>query len=178
MPWRHTSRGEWRYSSTILDLDTSWKWVISFKHRPLFAREERPRYQLEIKKKLGPKSRSERCRIDKNLLLLPGTKPQPSIQKPLAILTSRQLQVIGKSSRLLKNNGWFLCNFKMLHQMPELEANEMRGNLCRNWRGFVRKRVPPEHKSVALPFTLNDDDLKYLVQLHLPMNSWENMQQM
>jgi hypothetical protein len=27
MPWRHM--GEWRYSSTILDLGTRWKWVVA-----------------------------------------------------------------------------------------------------------------------------------------------------
>jgi hypothetical protein len=31
--------GEWSYSSTILDLSTRWRWVVSFTPRPLCPRE-------------------------------------------------------------------------------------------------------------------------------------------
>jgi hypothetical protein len=34
--------GEWRYSSTILDLGTRWKCVVSIKTRPLYPREKSP----------------------------------------------------------------------------------------------------------------------------------------
>jgi hypothetical protein len=34
MPWRHM--GEWRYSSTILDLSTRWWWLASFMPWPLY----------------------------------------------------------------------------------------------------------------------------------------------
>jgi hypothetical protein len=37
MPRRHMR--EWRYSSTILDLGTSWRWAISFTPQPLYLRE-------------------------------------------------------------------------------------------------------------------------------------------
>jgi hypothetical protein len=37
-PWRHM--GEWRYCSTILDLGTRWRWVVSFTPRPLYPRGE------------------------------------------------------------------------------------------------------------------------------------------
>jgi hypothetical protein len=36
MPWRRM--GEWRYSSTILDLVISWRWAVSFTLWPLCAR--------------------------------------------------------------------------------------------------------------------------------------------
>jgi hypothetical protein len=36
MPWRHM--GEWRYSSTILDLGIRWMWVVSVTPRPLYSR--------------------------------------------------------------------------------------------------------------------------------------------
>jgi hypothetical protein len=39
--------GEWRYSSTILDLGTSWRWVVSFTPRPLFPRGNRSRYVFD-----------------------------------------------------------------------------------------------------------------------------------
>jgi hypothetical protein len=54
MPWRHM--GQWRYSSTILDLDTRWRWVVSFKPRPLYSRGNRPRYQVDSR--LGGPERS------------------------------------------------------------------------------------------------------------------------
>jgi hypothetical protein len=34
----HKDMGEWRYSSTILDLGTRWRWVVSFTPRPLYSR--------------------------------------------------------------------------------------------------------------------------------------------
>jgi hypothetical protein len=40
MPWKHM--GEWRYSSTFLDLDTRWRWVVSFRPLPLYPRKPPP----------------------------------------------------------------------------------------------------------------------------------------
>jgi hypothetical protein len=45
MSWRLT--GEWRYSSTILDLGTRWRWVASFMPRPLYPRGNSRRYPLD-----------------------------------------------------------------------------------------------------------------------------------
>jgi hypothetical protein len=47
MPWRHI--WEWRYSSTILDLSTRWKWVVSFTPQPLYPWVRSPRYPLDWK---------------------------------------------------------------------------------------------------------------------------------
>jgi hypothetical protein len=55
VPWRHI--GQWRYSSTILDLGTRWRWVVNFTPRPLYLRENRPRYSLD-RRIGGPQSRS------------------------------------------------------------------------------------------------------------------------
>jgi hypothetical protein len=41
--------GEWRYSSTILDLSTRWRWVISFKPRLLYPWETGPSTHLGIR---------------------------------------------------------------------------------------------------------------------------------
>jgi hypothetical protein len=35
MPWRYV--GEWRYSYTILDLDSRWRWMVTFIPCPLFS---------------------------------------------------------------------------------------------------------------------------------------------
>jgi hypothetical protein len=62
IPWRRM--GELRYSSTILDLGTRWRWVVSFMPRPLY-----PRYPLD-RRLGGPKSRSgRRVLININSLL-------------------------------------------------------------------------------------------------------------
>jgi hypothetical protein len=45
MSWRHI--GGWRYSSTILDLSTRWRWVVSFTPLPLYPRGNSPRYPLD-----------------------------------------------------------------------------------------------------------------------------------
>jgi hypothetical protein len=45
MPWRHM--GEWRYSSTILDIGTRWRWVVSFTPLPLNPRGKTLRYPLD-----------------------------------------------------------------------------------------------------------------------------------
>jgi hypothetical protein len=45
MPSRHT--GEWRYSTTILDVGTSWRWMVSFTSLPLCPWGMNPQYALD-----------------------------------------------------------------------------------------------------------------------------------
>jgi hypothetical protein len=49
--------GEWKYSSTILDLGTRWRWVVSLSPRPLYPLINRPRYP-SYERMGGPQSRS------------------------------------------------------------------------------------------------------------------------
>jgi hypothetical protein len=51
--------GEWRYSSTILDLGIKWKWMVSFTPQPLYLRRKSARYPLG--RRPGNQSRSGRC---------------------------------------------------------------------------------------------------------------------
>jgi hypothetical protein len=39
--------GEWKYSSTILDIGTRWRWVVSFMPQRLYHLGNSPRYQLD-----------------------------------------------------------------------------------------------------------------------------------
>jgi hypothetical protein len=73
--------GEWRCSSTILDLGTRWRWVVSLTPRPLY-----PRYPLD-RRLGGPQSRSGRSGEEKNLLPLPEIEPRLSSPVPVAVLT-------------------------------------------------------------------------------------------
>jgi hypothetical protein len=60
---------EWRYSSTILDLDTGWKWMVSFMPLPPYPLDRR----LD-----GPQSRSGLCGEEINLI--PAGKLSPVVQ--------------------------------------------------------------------------------------------------
>jgi hypothetical protein len=61
------------YNSTILELSTTWRWVVSFKPRPLY-----PQYALD--RGLGePQNRSGRCGVEKHLLHLLGIE-SPVVQ--------------------------------------------------------------------------------------------------
>jgi hypothetical protein len=58
--------GEWRYSSTIPDIGTRWRWVGSFTPRPLYLRGNRPRDPLD--RRLGEtQSLFGRCGPEKDL---------------------------------------------------------------------------------------------------------------
>jgi hypothetical protein len=52
--------GEWRYSSTILDLFTRCRWVVSFTLLPLYPRRKNSLHPLDMRLG-GPQSRSGRC---------------------------------------------------------------------------------------------------------------------
>jgi hypothetical protein len=60
IPWRYIHMGDWRYSSTILDLGTRRTWVVSFTPRPLYPGGNRPRHRPD-RRLGGPQSRSGRC---------------------------------------------------------------------------------------------------------------------
>jgi hypothetical protein len=86
-PWRRM--GDWRYSSTILDLCTRWRWVVSFTPRPLYLREKRCRYLLD--RRLGTVEYSKSLATGGNmiiLLLFQWIKAQPFI----AVLNSSRYE--------------------------------------------------------------------------------------
>jgi hypothetical protein len=88
-PWRRME--EWRYSSTILDLGTRWKWVVSFTTRSLYPRGKSPLYRLNMRLG-GPRSRSGCCGVEKMFLPLAGIEPWPfssSLPRPRCLLLSR-----------------------------------------------------------------------------------------
>jgi hypothetical protein len=58
--------GEWRCSSTILDLGTRWRRVVSFTPLPLYSQERAPQYTL-ARRLDGPQSLSGRSGVEKNL---------------------------------------------------------------------------------------------------------------
>jgi hypothetical protein len=67
MPWKHM--GEWRYSSTFLDLGTRWRQAVSFTALPLYPRGYSTQYPWD-RRLGGPRSRSGRCGEETNVTLL------------------------------------------------------------------------------------------------------------
>jgi hypothetical protein len=71
MPWRLMAA--WRYSSTILHVNTGWRWVVSFTPLPLYLWGRRHRYPLD-RRPGGSRSRRGRYGAEKNLLALSGNR--------------------------------------------------------------------------------------------------------
>jgi hypothetical protein len=63
--------GKWRYSSTIFNLGTKWRWVFSFAHLLLYALGKSPLYALD-KRLDGSQRRAECYGEKKHWLSLPG----------------------------------------------------------------------------------------------------------
>jgi hypothetical protein len=75
--------GEWRYSSTILDLGTKWRWVVSFTPRTLYVRGNSSRFPL-ARRLGGPQILSGCCGVQKNPLLRRKSNPgRPAHSLPL-----------------------------------------------------------------------------------------------
>jgi hypothetical protein len=70
-----------KYSSIFLDLGTRWRWVVSFKHHPLYPRGKSRRYPL-YRRLGGPHSRTGSCGVEKEHLPLPGIEPRTPVAKP------------------------------------------------------------------------------------------------
>jgi hypothetical protein len=83
---------EWMYRR-FLDLGTSWRWVVSFKARPLYPRRKSLRYPLD-RRLGGPQSRSGR-RGEENILDHPtGTRtPTPRSSSPQPLCLRRMLML-------------------------------------------------------------------------------------
>jgi hypothetical protein len=72
-----------------LDLDTKWRWVVSFTPRPLYSQGKNPSYLLDMRLG-GPYSCSGRGDEEKNFQPLPGLEPpiiQPAAQRCTAELS-------------------------------------------------------------------------------------------
>jgi hypothetical protein len=80
---RHAMKtyGDGGIAPRILDLSSSWRWVVSFTPRPLNPREKRPRYALD-RRLGGPQSRSGRD-VEEEFSAPPGKRtPEPRSSSP------------------------------------------------------------------------------------------------
>jgi hypothetical protein len=77
---------EWSYSSTILDLDTRWRWVVSFMPRPFYPKGNRIRYPSN-RGRVGLQSRSGPGREQKISWPCQEWNPDSSVVQPVSIPT-------------------------------------------------------------------------------------------
>jgi hypothetical protein len=111
MPWRHM--GEWRYSSTILDLGTRWRWVVSFMPQPLSVGEIAPQYPLDR----GPQNWSGRCAAEKNLFP-PSQESNPGLPACSPPLSTELSQI--PNLYLLITRGNIVCPIRHAYQAHEV----------------------------------------------------------
>jgi hypothetical protein len=136
MPLRRT--GEWRYSSTILDLGTCWRWAVSFTPRPLYPRECRRRYPLD-RRLGGPQSRFGRCGEERNLVPLKLTH---------LLHVNKTLRNVTMHSSSYGNSRADITNFMELSPSWETASCAATQELLVNlWNNKVHCRV---HKSPPL----------------------------
>jgi hypothetical protein len=74
--------GEWRYNSTILDLDTRWRLVVSFMHKPHFSRRKDPRYRLDSGIDRPPKACPDPVEYRKIFYYYRKSNPVRSVSSP------------------------------------------------------------------------------------------------
>jgi hypothetical protein len=73
MPWWHM--GEWKYTSTILDLGIRWRWVVSSMPRLLYPQGNRPRYLFD--RRLGGSQSRYGCFGEGKILHCQESHPIP-----------------------------------------------------------------------------------------------------
>jgi hypothetical protein len=83
--------GKWSCGSTILDLGTKWRWVVSFTPRPLYSLGKSPRYPLD-KRLGGPQNLCECCGEEKNCA--PAGIRTPAVQPVASPTELSRLRVI------------------------------------------------------------------------------------
>jgi hypothetical protein len=107
VPWRHL--GEWRYSSTIHNLGTRWRWAV-FTPLPLYTRGRCPRYPLDTRPG-KPQSWSGRCG-EEETVPLPGIEPGPSSPDRVAIPTEL-FRLSCNSSWLFNSITWTASSYTL-----------------------------------------------------------------
>jgi hypothetical protein len=99
--------GEWRSSSIVLDLGTSWRWVASFRLGPLYPQRKNTLRPLDRRLGVLP-SRSGRYREEKNLT--PAGNRIPLIQIGARTYTEKNSSIKGAQ------RNWFIISHSIIHQ--------------------------------------------------------------
>jgi hypothetical protein len=120
--------GEWKYISTIIDLSTRLRWIVSFTSRSLYPLRRNPRYPFH-RRLCGLHNRSGRCGVEKNLLALPGIEPLASSPSRVAIPTELSRNVIFWEASVFMS-----CLHSVYHQIFSLLwLTALQTGRCTSW---------------------------------------------
>jgi hypothetical protein len=106
-PWPRI--GEWRYRTTVLDLGTRWRWVVSFRHRLLYSQRKSPRHLLD-RRLGGIQIRSGRC--GEKSLTLWLCQESNSAAQPVAIPTELSPTHFSPTNVFLQSH--HICNIILI----------------------------------------------------------------
>jgi hypothetical protein len=107
MPWRRM--GECRYSSTILDLGTRWRWVIRFTLRQLYPRKNRPRYPLDRRLGRLPEPVRTLWSRENACLCREWTPGRPADRQPLYQLSGNSQYKNAEFPSEFSERSWYVC---------------------------------------------------------------------
>jgi hypothetical protein len=153
--------GEWRYSSTILNFDTRWRWVFSFTQRSLHPRRKSRLYPFD-KRLGGPKIRPGRCGEEKNFLFLPRINP---VRLPVAsrytdwAIPAHQYKVIPT----------YVYNKSLEIFPPSLKGGERSSDVIvaghgLNGRGLIPSMGKKSHSAPQLTLRRTQPPIQWLLQ--------------
>jgi hypothetical protein len=87
--------GNWCIAPLILNLDTRWRWVVTFTTRSLYPRGKNPQYPLD--RLGGPQRRSGRGDIEKNSLHCPCCESNPGRPARSSVIVLTELSRISSA---------------------------------------------------------------------------------
>jgi hypothetical protein len=161
MSWRRI--GEWICRSTVLELSTRWRWMVSFMPQSLYPLRKSPRYPFD--RRLGrPQSRFGRCREEKIL-------PLPAVESGQSSPSLYRLSYPGPLVNIRLKVKLFLCLIK--HQAAEWDGlavtlwTRIRKVVCSN---LVWNNMYPEWSFCVFPphLEVNVGTLRYIKPRPLP----------
>jgi hypothetical protein len=161
--------GEWRYSSTIFDVGTRYKWVVSFAAWPLYPWGNSCRYLFDGRLG-GPQSRSGSCGVKKTFA--PAGNQTLAFQ-PVAI------QAVRRETSMLWNFAvWLVTGIGSMELSPSWEANSC--SATREIPSILwNLTVHHLHKNTPLILCwarwIESTPLSYFSKIHLILSSYPHL---
>jgi hypothetical protein len=138
MPWRIV--WEWRYSSTILDLSTRWRWVVSFTTPAALPRGERAPGIHWIGGYVGPRACLDVIKKRK-VIPLPGIEPGRPARRYISWATTTPTTKMKYFAFYVKRNAIFKTLQYFCHTV-QLTRNYFYYKYKNSWRQIYSKPIP------------------------------------
>jgi hypothetical protein len=153
--------GEWRYSSTVLSLDTRWWWVVNVTPRSLYNMRQRRRYPVN-RRLNDTQSRSGRCEKDKNVLAISTTKLRPQdiaakrsnvqthLLQGLEASTSKQTRAHLNRRKIMRKSA-LLVNRVVIHNFLTSTLEVSFSNISSN-TGYAKRFLPVPPRKLPIQY--------------------------